>query len=168
MTAWFLGLDASVVFNNEREIPLRELYLGYKTLAKTDDEFITKIRFRRNFSHFNFEKVSKRTFLDIASVNTAISLRSEPPAVAGGLTKITEAHVSAGGVAPIPLYLKKTSEFLRDKEISDATISEANEILQTEISPISDVRGSAEYKRLLLRQLFTAHFAELFGYQPSV
>ena len=77
-----------------------------------------------------------------------------------------EAHVSAGGVAPIPLYLRKTSKFLLGKEISDETISEANEILQTEISPISDVRGSADYKRLLLRQLFTAHFVELFDFEP--
>jgi xanthine dehydrogenase small subunit len=160
MTAWFLGLDAGVIFNNDREIPLRELYLGYKTLAKTDDEFITKIRFKKSFSHFNFEKVSKRTFLDIASVNTAISLKIDNG-------KIIESHASAGGVAPIPLYLKKTSEFLRGKDISAATISEANEILQTEISPISDVRGSADYKRLLLRQLFTAHFVELLGFQPN-
>jgi xanthine dehydrogenase small subunit len=155
MTAWFLALDASVIFNNDRELPLRELYLGYKTLAKTEDEFITKIRFRKGFTHFNFEKVSKRTFLDIASVNTAISLNVENQV-------ITEAHVSAGGVAPVPLYLKKTSEYLRGKEISDATISQAIEIIQAEISPISDVRGAAEYKRLLLRQLFTAHFVELF------
>jgi xanthine dehydrogenase small subunit len=160
MTAWFLGLDASIIFNNDREIPLHELYLGYKTLAKTDDEFIAKIRFKKGFSHFNFEKVSKRTFLDIASVNTALSLQMEDG-------KITKAHASAGGVAPIPLYLRKTSEFLRGKEINEATISEANEILQTEISPISDVRGAADYKRLLLRQLFLAHFVELFAISPD-
>ena len=159
MTAWFLALDASIVFNNDREMPLRELYLGYKTLAKTDQEFITKIRFRKNFSHFNFEKVSKRTYLDISTVNTAISLKVE-----NGF--VTEAHASAGGVAPVPLYLQKTSEFLRGKQLNEETIAAANEFLQTEISPISDVRGSVEYKRLLLRQLFTAHFVELFGYQP--
>jgi xanthine dehydrogenase small subunit len=34
--------------------------------------------------------------------------------------------------------------------------------LQEEISPISDVRGSSEYKRLLLRQLFFCHFLKLF------
>ncbi|HLM61372.1 MAG TPA: FAD binding domain-containing protein [Pyrinomonadaceae bacterium] len=156
MTAWFLALDASIIFNTEREIPLREFYLGYKTLAKTEDEFIVKIRFQKAFTHFNFEKVSKRTYLDISSVNTAISLKTEND-------KILEAHVSAGGVAPIPLYLKNTSEFLHNREISDQTLSAANEILQSEISPISDVRGSAEYKTLLLRQLFTAHFVELFG-----
>lgn len=160
MTAWFLGLNASIVFNNDREIPLRELYLGYKTLAKTEDEYITKIRFRRNFTHFNFEKVSKRTYLDISSVNSAMSLKIENET-------ILDAHVSTGGVAPIPLYLRKTSEFLCGKQINNTTIAQAQEILQTEISPISDVRGSESYKRLLARQLFTAHFLELFNKEKS-
>ncbi|HEY8563622.1 MAG TPA: FAD binding domain-containing protein [Pyrinomonadaceae bacterium] len=160
MTAWFLALDAEIELSAgsnavARTVALKDFYLGYKQLAKAEDEFITKIRFRRDFTHFNFEKVCKRTYLDIASVNTAIGLR-----VSGDL--IETAHVSAGGVAPIPLYLRKTSEFLRGKEISGNLIDEANEIMQTEISPISDVRGSAEYKRLLARQLFTAHFVELF------
>ncbi|HVE59995.1 MAG TPA: FAD binding domain-containing protein [Pyrinomonadaceae bacterium] len=158
MTAWFLAIDAEIVFNTDREIPLRDFYLGYKQLAKTEDEFITKIRFKTDFTHFNFEKVCKRTYLDIASVNTGLSLK-----VSGDL--IEHAHVSVGGVFATPLYLRKTSEFLRGKEISDTTINEASEILQTEISPISDVRGSESYKRLLARQLFTAHFVELFGYQ---
>jgi xanthine dehydrogenase small subunit len=156
MTAWFLALDASIVFNTAREIALKDFYLGYKTLAKADDEFITKIRFGKDFTHFNFEKVCKRTYLDIASVNTAMSLKISENVVA-------RAHVSAGGVAPIPLYLRETSEFLRGKEIGETVIAEACEILLTEISPISDVRGSAEYKTLLLKKLFTAHFVESFG-----
>lgn len=87
---------------------------------------------------------------------------SEPPAVAGGLVRISSAHISAGGVAPIPLYLKATSAFLTGKEVTEETITAANEIMQSEISPISDVRGTEQYKRLLLRQLFKAHFIELF------
>jgi xanthine dehydrogenase small subunit len=190
MTAWFLALDAEIVLSeppasagrlnaDTRTVALKDFYLGYKHLAKSENEFITKIRFRKDVRHFNFEKVSKRTFLDIASVNTAISLKFESADAfsrsalnaSGTLAlqsdnKILEARVSAGGVAPIPLYLRKTSEFLRGRKISEETILQANEILQTEISPISDVRGSAEYKRLLLRQLFTAHFVELFSYQP--
>jgi len=195
MTVWFLALDADIVFNGGREMPLRKLYLDYKTLAKNDQEFLTAIKFRKPGPdhYFNFEKVCKRTYLDIATVNTAISLRvdttpgegwvppvlSEPPASAGGLNSktssqkkdfgaslldhfITNAHVSAGGVAPIPLYLKETSSFLIGQRISAQTIKKANEIIQAEISPISDVRGSADYKRLLLRQLFKAHFVELF------
>jgi xanthine dehydrogenase small subunit len=167
MTAWFLALDAEIELSEPsavadgltpktRIIKLKDFYLGYKQLAKSDDEFIAKIRFRKNFTHFNFEKVCKRTYLDIASVNSAISLK-----VSENL--IEEAHVSVGGVFATPLYLRKTSEFLSGKEINEKMISEAIEILQTEISPISDVRGSAEYKRLLARQLFRAHFVELFG-----
>ncbi len=197
MTVWFLALDADIVFNNGREMPLRKLYLDYKRLAKTDNEFIKTIRFKKPGGdfYFNFEKVCKRTYLDIASANTAISLTIEstpgpgwlppalsvPPSVAGGFLsepeavatgspvdhKIISAHVSCGGVSPIPLYLKETSEFLRGQMVNAQTISDANEIMQAEISPISDVRGSADYKRLLLRQLFRAHFYELFG-EPAV
>ena len=169
MTAWFLALDAEIELSSLSEpsavadglsldtriIALKDFYLDYKKLAKSEDEFISKIRFRKDFTHFNFEKVCKRTYLDIASVNTAISLKMSGE-------QIENAHVSVGGVSAIPLYLRKTSEFLRGNEISDEIIDEANEILQTEISPISDVRGSENYKRLLARQLFTAHFVELF------
>jgi xanthine dehydrogenase small subunit len=166
MTAWFLALDAEILVRtasgSDRVIPLRDFYLGYKQLAKRDEEFITKIRFRKDFTHFNFEKVCKRTYLDIATVNTAIALKSVPPASAGGFPLITNAHVSAGGVFATPLYLRKTSEHLRGQKISESLVKEAAEILQSEIAPISDVRGTAEYKRLLARQLFTAHFVELF------
>ena len=79
--------------------------------------------------------------------------------------RIIDAHVSAGGVAPIPLYLSETSNFLRGMPVNAETIDGANTIMQEEISPISDVRGSADYKRLLLRQLFRAHFVELFSMQ---
>lgn len=175
MTVWFLALDAQIIFNNGREMPLRNFYLDYKRLAKTDNEFIKQIRFPKhgNGFHFNFEKVCKRTYLDIATVNTAISIQladSGPPIpkilqpdmpIAESI--IETAHVSIGGVAPIPLYLKETSEFLRGEPINAATIAQANEIIQAEISPISDVRGTLSYKRLLARQLFTAHFYELFG-----
>ncbi|MFN6963928.1 MAG: FAD binding domain-containing protein [Pyrinomonadaceae bacterium] len=193
MTAWFLALDAEIELafstgrnatvreraasldisnghasaGDTRRLKLKDLYLGYKQLAKTDDEIITTIRFRKPTGdfRFNFEKVSKRTYLDIASVNTAMSLVMKvvnESEIRNPKSEIEFAHVSAGGVAPIPLYLKETSAFLRGKPVTAETISQANEIIQTEISPISDVRGSAEYKRLLLRQLFTAHFAELF------
>ena len=82
----------------------------------------------------------------------------------GSLPRIEKAHLSAGGVAPIPLYLKETSAFLTGKEVSEETITAANEIMQSEISPISDVRGTEQYKRLLLRQLFKAHFVEVFSH----
>ena len=76
---------------------------------------------------------------------------------------IESAHVACGGVSPIPLYLRETSAFLAGKTVNEETIVAADAIMQTEISPISDVRGTETYKRLLLTQLFRAHFVELFG-----
>lgn len=181
MTIWFLALDAKIIIGNEmreREIALRHFYMGYKVLAKAEFEVVKKVRFRKpgNGFHFNFEKVSKRTYLDIATVNTAISIRLRKAPGSNGFSSygvqatepvpttniIDDVHVSMGGVAPIPLYLTKTSQLLCDKEVSEKLALEAAEVLQTEISPISDVRGSADYKRLLARQLFLAHFTEMF------
>ncbi|HEV8283994.1 MAG TPA: molybdopterin cofactor-binding domain-containing protein [Chitinophagaceae bacterium] len=155
-TVFFLALDAQLIISDgrtKRELPLRKLYKGYKQLDKRSDEYIEKIWFElpNKNGKFNFEKVSKRTCLDIASVNTAVSMMMDGD-------KIIKAGVSAGGVAPIPLYLQKTSDFLIGKTISEGLIREAIEIAQGEISPISDARGSAEYKRSLLGQLIKAHF----------
>jgi len=181
MTIWFLALNAEIVLSTGRSMLLRQLFLDYKKLKKKDNEFITSIRFKKPASdvRFNFEKVCKRTYLDIATVNTAASFKIEPlpgtkwipPALQGDDSDhrpdpleyfITDAHVAAGGVAPIPLYLKETSSFLIGRYVNEETIEKASEIVQAEISPISDVRGSEEYKRLLTRQLFRAHFVELF------
>jgi xanthine dehydrogenase small subunit len=179
MTVWLLALDATIFLQNTveernpdvfgkgviREIQLKDFYKGYKILDKKESEILTKIRFKNpeyGDTHFNFEKVCKRTYLDIASVNTAIFIETKKD-------KIVTANVSMGGVSPIPLLLTKTSEFLVGKTIKQgeevAWFEAANSILQTEISPISDVRGSAEYKRLLAKQLFKAHFVELFSTQ---
>ena len=160
MTIFFLALNAEIVLNRngmQRKIFLKDFYKGYKTLDKTVDENIESIQFQlpTKNTFYNFEKVCKRTHLDIASVNSAISIEIVN-------NKITNAHAASGGVFAFPRYLQKTCDFLLNKEISSSVIIEANEILQTEISPISDARGTAEYKRLLARQLFFAHFLELF------
>jgi xanthine dehydrogenase small subunit len=159
-TIFFLALNAQLVLSDgqtKRELSLRKLYKGYKQLDKRPEEFIDKIWFQLPGENalFHFEKVSKRTHLDIASVNSAISITMNG-------VRIANAGVSAGGVAPVPMYLQKTSEFLEGKKISEEIVHEAIEIAQTEISPISDARGTKEYKRLLLGQLIKAHFISLF------
>ena len=158
-TIFFLALNATVHLRDkrkEREVPLRDFYLGYKKLDRKPEEMVWKVSFpvpSGKFS-FNFEKVCKRTHLDIASVNSAMMLQADGK-------KITQAYISAGGVGPIPMYLRKSSQYLSDKIISEEIVFEACRIADSEISPISDARGSEDYKRLLLRQLIKAHFIEL-------
>jgi xanthine dehydrogenase small subunit len=162
-TIFFLALNAQLVVSNgvnKREVPLQQFYKGYKKIDKTPDEYIEQIYFElpAAATKFNFEKVCKRTHLDIASVNSAMSLQIEND-------KIVTAHLSAGGVGPVPAYLPMASAFLIGKAIDENIIDELIAIAKTEIAPISDARGTAAYKTFLLGQLVKAHFITMF---PSV
>ena len=131
MTAWFLALDAEIELSSTAEtrtIALKDFYLGYKQLAKSEDEFISKIRFRKDFTHFNFEKVCKRTYLDIASVNTAIALKMS------GEQNRTRHTFPSAEFSPRRFICEKLPNFCAAKKFQRATITEANEILQTEIA----------------------------------
>ncbi|KAF0151353.1 MAG: xanthine dehydrogenase small subunit [Ignavibacteria bacterium] len=158
-----LNADVHLVGKTKRTIQLKNFYLGYKTLAKKKDELVASVSMNipTNNFFFNYEKVSKRTYLDIASVNSSISLVMKKG-------KIETACISAGGVAPIPLYLEKSSNLLLEKEISTQLVKDCAETAMQEISPISDARGTADYKRLLLRQLIYSHFLMLFPKKINV
>ena len=156
MSIFFLALDSDLVLNNNgttRKVKLNNFYKAYKQIDKDADEIIEKIIFiPPQKGRFSFEKVSKRTHLDIASVNSACQVQLNNDGV------IMDIHLSAGGVAPFPKYLKDTVAFLKGKQIDAENLKAAIEIMNVEILPISDARGTKEYKRLLLRQLFLAHF----------
>ena len=163
MTIFFLALDAVLVLkkgDNRREIALKDFYKGYKIIDKTADEIVEKFYFELPTieDFFHFEKVCKRTHLDIASVNSAILIRINEDGL------IEKANLAMGGVAPIPLFLTKTSAYLLGKHFNHSTARWVNDVLQTEIAPISDVRGSESYKRLLARQLILAHSEELMTF----
>ncbi|MHA1398870.1 MAG: FAD binding domain-containing protein [Candidatus Heimdallarchaeaceae archaeon] len=158
LTIYFLALDAEICLvrdHNRRIIKLKDFYLDYKKMDMQDGEIVEWLRIKNHKRYFNFEKVAQRQYVDIASVNSAISFTLAD-------NKLHDVHLSAGGVAPVPKYLEKTLMFLENKEISVDVIKKAAKIADSEISPISDVRGSAKYKRLLLRQLIYAHFITLF------
>ena len=159
MTIFFLALNAEIVLSNgqlKRNMYLKDFYKGYKKLDKNKDEFIERIIFTKPAGNavFNFEKVCKRTWLDIASVNSACLVQLD------GAGVINDIHLSAGGVFPYPKYLSNTVAYLKGKKISAGVLNDAIKIMNEEIAPISDARGTKEYKRLLLRQLFLTHMPQ--------
>ena len=160
VTILLLALDADLVLKDgdqARTVPLTQFYKGYKQLDKTPSEILTEILIPvpEAATKINWEKVSKRKCLDIATGNSALRLRCEDGV-------IREAALTMGGVAPVPLFMTRTSAFLVGKPVSAETVEAAMPVAQSEIAPISDVRGSAAYKRLLVRQFLMAHFTRLF------
>lgn len=151
LTIILLALDATIVLGKKdkrRQLPLKKFFKGYKQLDREPGELLKEIHFPVPGPgwRFHFEKVSQRKHLDIASVNGAISIKQDGD-------NIGDVRISVGGVAPIPLFLEKTCEFLKGKTSGGDTINEAVRVMKGEISPISDVRGSDQYKRLLLGNL---------------
>jgi len=150
-----LGLEGD---DGKRSLPLREFYLGYRRINKTDNEILRTIQFPQpSINAFvGWQKISKRPHLDIATVNSAVVVELE------GKRRIRSARLAVGGVAEIPLLLDKTGQLLTDKELDVELLFEALAWAQKEIAPISDIRGSADYKRLLVRQQLLAHFMRGF------
>jgi xanthine dehydrogenase small subunit len=140
-----------------RTVALSAFFRAYKDVDLADDELIQafEIPIPAPGTLFHFEKVSRRRILDIASVNSAI-------AVLAADGRVARIAIAAGGVAPVPLLLTRASEYLVGRSIDAETVRRAAGIAVGETAPISDVRGSADYKKLLLRQQVYAHFLTLF------
>jgi xanthine dehydrogenase small subunit len=159
LTCLLMALDATLVLRagpTERMVPLRSLYTGYKELAKGPAELVESVVVPKPGpqTRVSYEKVSRRRHLDIASVNSTMVANVE------GDT-LSAVSISAGGVGPTMLLLRATAAALEGRPLDEGTVAAALQAAQAEIAPISDVRGSAAYKRLLLRQLIAAHLDRL-------
>ncbi len=156
ITIMFLALGAvlelEAAAGGIRQVALSEFYRGYKDLDLNPGEIVREmvIPVPGPGVFYNFEKVSNRKILDIAAVNSAILLETKGE-------KIARIALSGGGVAPVPLLIEGLDKFA-GKKVSPETFEELSEAAMAAVAPIDDVRGSAEYKRLLLGQLVRAHF----------
>ena len=165
VTVLMLALDAKVRCRQtaagtaqERELPLCRLYRGYKDLDLAPGELVSHVLLdipSTVRAKVDFQKVSKRKCLDIATVNSACRIEARDG-------RIEQLGLAVGGVAPIPLYLEHVSKAAMGKPLDDQTLREILNGTQEAIAPIDDVRGSADYKRSLCRRLQMAHFLDLF------
>jgi len=135
-----------------RVVPVRDFFHGYKNTENRPDEWVSSVSIPLGgYNYIHFEKVSKRREVDISSVNSALALLVED-----GI--IRKAGVACGGVGATTLYMKETSEFLTGKEMCEDTFYKTFAVIGKEAAPISDVRGSAEYRKALLQNLLIKHF----------
>ena len=139
-----------------RSITLESFFLGYKKIDLGPGEVITGIRFPADWSRFTFEKAAKRDRLDIATVNCAAAVRLDGNGV------IADARWSAGGVAATPLRLATVEEAMRGRTPNAALAREVGRLAAEAGSPMSDVRGSAAYRKRLLERLAWATFIRLW------
>jgi len=147
-----LVLDASVKLvskGGERLIPLREFFVGPGETVRQPNELLTEVIVPLLPSHSgcSFYKLSVRRYMDIAIVNAAAFVAVNEDGF------ITDAKIALGSVAPTPIRAYEAEERLKGNSVSDILLDEVGKLAQEASSPITDQRGTAEYRRIMVYRL---------------
>jgi xanthine dehydrogenase small subunit len=146
------------VFGNDgyREIPMTELYTGYKKLALHPGEFITHVIIPKPHAQEKIKlyKISARRDLDISCVNMACSIRLEQD-------RIVDFRLVYGGVGPVVLRMYAVERYLAQSNLSQLDIQKLVEMVKENIAPISDVRGSDKFRIRSAQNLLRKFFIEI-------
>lgn len=142
-------LDASCVIrglDGERVVSMAEFYRGPYETAVGDAEMLIEIRFPvRPHGSSAYEKVGRRAG-DWAVVSCGVAVWMQD-----GL--ITDARVGLAAVGPNTTGIPAVSQALRGRPPSEDLYAEAGAIAADHCSPVTDQRGSADYKRHLAAEL---------------
>ncbi|MCU0797442.1 MAG: xanthine dehydrogenase molybdopterin binding subunit [Akkermansiaceae bacterium] len=153
-----LALDASVILaspQGKRTLPLAEFFTGYRKTVLNADELLEAVLLPRNpAGRCTFAKVSKRREMDISTVSAAIRME------VGADGRIRTARLAFGGVAACPQRALAVEETILGLTPAEVMSAEMLDRLCASFTPLSDLRGTAEYRRLLLRELLRKHFLE--------
>ncbi|MFN3197206.1 MAG: FAD binding domain-containing protein [Bradymonadia bacterium] len=151
-----MSLDAEIevasAARGARRIPMAELYVGYRTLAIEADELLTAIWLpaRHVADHTHFRKVGTRLAQAISKVMFGGRARIE-----GGI--VTEARVAFGSVAATTVRCSAVEAAL----VGKAPDAAAADLLRNDITPIDDVRSTADYRMAVATRTLRAWLSSL-------
>ena len=145
-----LAGDAVVVVGSargEREVPTRAFWTGYRKTALAHDELILRVRIPIvGDREMRFHKVGTRRAQAISKVVMAVAWRTSDRA---GTSQWRDVRVALGSVAATPIRATATEVALEGQPPTPEIADRAAEILAGELSPIDDVRSTAEYRRIV-------------------
>lgn len=149
--ATMVALGAQVVATGsggERIIPIEEFFLSLFTTALQPSEILTEIRVpmppsRSGGAYFKLE----RKVGDFATAAVAAQVTLD---ASGAVQKV---GIGLTNVGPTPIKARKAEDFLRGKKLEEANIRQAAQLAGDESQPSSDLRGPAEYKTGLVKEL---------------
>jgi xanthine dehydrogenase small subunit len=154
-------LDARLILrlgDQYREMALEAFYLGYRHTALLPGEFIERIRIPiHGVDHqIRAYKVSKRYEQDISAVCGAYHLLLQDDIV-------HDIRICYGGMAATPLRAYQCEQALIGHTWSEAVVTAASDRLDEDYSPLTDMRASEAYRRLIAKNLLRRFFLETSG-----
>lgn len=150
-----MALGAELVLANvdgERIVPLDQFYLGVRRTVLAPDELVREIRFpvlginRRGM----WRRVGLRRAQAISVIHAAFVLTFDGD---GDGDIVQEASITMGCLAPTIVHARSAEGFLRGKRLTVEVCEEAGRLACADVKPISDLRGSADYRLATLSSL---------------
>lgn len=165
-----LALDATVQIagtDGARSVPISSLFVDYYETSLTPSDVITSVQLppRPANAQVVYLKYLPRSQDDYATVGVAASATT-----ASG--QWTDVRIALGAAGPVPMRIDAAEAALEGLEVGDAAaLRRAAELVGQGVDPITDVRGSADYKREMamvwtqraLQRLASRHFEEVRG-----
>jgi xanthine dehydrogenase small subunit len=139
----------------KRTVDIKDFYQGYKTFDLQPGELLSRVFIPTpaNSSELRLYKISRRRDLDISTFTAAICIDRDGE-------MISRATIAYGAVGPVVLRLPETEHFLKGKTMNLETMRIAGDVAVSEITPISDVRGGADFRTQLARNVLLKFFHE--------
>jgi CO/xanthine dehydrogenase FAD-binding subunit len=154
-----LAYDAEIELlstNGSRWLPYQGFHTGYKQMHIAPEELLSRIRLPRNtagLTHY-YRKVGTRKAQAISKVCFAAAGRMND-------RQIAETRIAVGSVAPIVVRCVQTENVLKGRKPDAETIRLACASLLQEISPIDDIRSTANYRLQVAKNLLTDFLSAL-------
>ncbi|HWP28430.1 MAG TPA: xanthine dehydrogenase family protein subunit M [Chloroflexota bacterium] len=142
-----IALDARARLRSatgEREVPLQQFFRDYYETDVQPGEVLTEIVVPAPpaGAGWSWKKFLPRTADDYATVSVACWLTLEP-----GTNRCRDLRVALGSVGTTPVRAEPVEAALRGQELTPERLREASHLVEGQVDPISDFRGSADYKR---------------------
>lgn len=144
---WAMGAEVKLKsVRGERVVPFSNFFLGVRKTAMQPDELVSEIRFQKMSpkDRGTFIKLGLRRAQAISVVSAAVVLEFED-------MEISNAWIALGAVAPTIITCGDAEQAMVGNYLHDSVIQEAAELAAHEAKPISDVRGTADYRRKMVR-----------------
>jgi CO/xanthine dehydrogenase FAD-binding subunit len=157
--------EASLVISSpdgDKTISIFDFLLGPRKTALKDSELVKGVILPRIKTKKGecFVKLKRYKGEDLAQASVGIMALPR-----------NKYRVAFGSVGPIPIRAKKIEELLNGKKLTPALIEKAKDLIPQEISPITDIRSSKEYRLLMSKVMFerglNAAVARLSGKGPK-
>ena len=144
-----MALNASVTLQSTKgtwTVPLRDFYKGVRKTVMQPDEMMVDISFpaMNSSASGTFIKLALRRAQAISIIDAAIILEVESDTV-------KSASITLGAVAPTIVHAEDAEKYLTGKPLTDDVFEEAARITMNGCQPIDDIRGSAAYRREMVR-----------------